>query len=305
MENDYEKRLERAETPLELLAVFGSMLLASGKTVAADWGLINENPTYKKLPKDTKLFINCESYVIKKSQQDGEKDLVELANEVPYEGEWIFAPEDSKWYHISEAHNEEFFESGGCKLSTTSGGMPIKIKGDRVFHYHTHPKKGSDHNLNYLLSELSSKLGCRKNEKAVLEVILSLYTQLQLCFPSSADISSYIFFKREITGGDGGDIFEGRIASPLGITTVEIQENVDVVALSYKEICRPSTRIINDKIIEPLKRADGGNAIRIYGENIFDSINKEMKGKIRLRFCPSDAYYSMSGRKLELKGNKH
>jgi len=281
------------KTTLELLAELGQGLFDIGKTLAVTCGLIERNPEYKRLPQNTPLYINCKPYVVKRSQEDGEKDLVKLANDVHYEGAWFYTPQDSNWYHISKAHKEQFSEEGMFRLSAVMQDIDLDVPGNKVVHYHTHPKVAPEHTLSYINDKLLPNCHGDDWDKSVVKAILSICTNFHACFPSSADIASYVDFRKQI---DDGLIFEGRIASPLGITQVEIEDPSESTIALYEKIHNKLyERMRKDKIVK-LEIRDTKTHIGVYGQNIFDSLNREMKGKMKLTFVPAENYFQMCGR---------
>ena len=115
------------------------------------------------------------------------------------------------------------------------------------------------------------------------------------CFPSPADVVYDAFVKRTV----GGKItFEGRIASPIGITQIVMEDPAESTVSLYEKIHDGLyKRMREDKIVRVEERNDTKIAIGVYGKNLFDSVNEEMKGKMKLAFIPADTYYQMCGKK--------
>ncbi len=73
----------------------GKEFLDIGVQIARQYGLMPKNPGFRRLPADSPLTIDGTLYTVRKSQKSGEKDLITLANEIPYEGSWFYTPADS------------------------------------------------------------------------------------------------------------------------------------------------------------------------------------------------------------------
>lgn len=84
-----------------------------------------------ELPSSTKLYVNLDNskhYSIKKSKEEGERDLVELAKTSVFEEAWIFNQETSTWT-----------ECGQNEGITSVDSIRPKEDSINLIRYHIHP----------------------------------------------------------------------------------------------------------------------------------------------------------------------
>ncbi|MEW5897010.1 MAG: hypothetical protein AB1668_04920 [Nanoarchaeota archaeon] len=261
----------------EILAEIGRDLREIGRYYAANWGLINRNPEYYQLPRDTPLYINCKPYSVKRARKDGEQDLVRLAHEVPYEGSWLYTPKDSTWYHVSEGHREEFSEHGKFSFFSIQIGGSLTILGKRIVHYHTHPKRAGQHMVTYALGELEKKF--RETDAPLIKDFLIACSYLYLAFPGIDDIGQYVRWARHFQD-EWSISFCGRVALPIGIATAEIKDKSEDTVKLYEKV---HGKLDVGKYVQ-YEEIDGRPTINIALEDMFDNVNIEMQGKLRLTF---------------------
>ncbi|MDO8657002.1 MAG: hypothetical protein Q7K45_07235, partial [Nanoarchaeota archaeon] len=230
-------------TSRELLSEIGSTLGEIGRYYAERMGLRNPNPHYPPLPENTPLYINCKPYSVRRAKDGAERDLVSLANEVPYEGSWFYTPQDSIWYHISEGHKEEFGPRGQFELSSiVQKNIKLKIRGKEMYQYHTHPLSAGEYTVTWAASELEKKMEGvdAKTIKKFLTAIMYLYTS----FPSDGDVRAYADWSE--VSQKLGVAFYGKIASPIGITTIEIKNAGNDTVKRYEMVHRDLYRIMHE-----------------------------------------------------------
>lgn len=265
----------------EMLVGIGSTLGEIGRYYATNFGLVNRNPEYPRLPKNTPLYINCKPYSIKRAEETGEQDLVRLAHEVPYEGSWFYTPKNSSWYHISEGHEEEFGEHGLFKFSSIQMEGSLKIPGNEIVHYHTHPKAAGEHMATYVWSEIERKMGGIDTDTVKKFIDASMY--LHLAFPSTEDVETYTIYSQDLKNR-GPISFQGRVASPIGITTVEIIDQSEGVITEYQKVHSTLLNRMHERKYVRYEENGGKPTIAVALEDMFDDVNAEMQGKLRLTF---------------------
>lgn len=82
----------------------------------------------------------------------------------------------------------------------------------------------------------------------------------------------------------GQILFQGRVASPIGITTVEIADNSEDVIKTYERVhAKLISRTIEGNYVR-YEEHDGKPTIAIALEDMFDDVNAEMQGKLQLTF---------------------
>jgi len=255
--------------------------------VAEHYGLKELNSDYKRLPRNTPLYINCEPYVVKRSQEDGERDLVALANEVPHEGSWFFTPVDSHWYHITESHEETQSPDGKFRFSDISRKGFFKVRGEELIHYHIHPKRAAELETDQFVKMLEKRQGTSNEqgetqdfEKGLFAGLFTAYAHCLICFPSLADVSLYADLTKKL---EDNVQFEGKIASPMGITSTEIVDPSEDTKKLYREIHKGRY----DRIAESgAEVKQDGNQIKIYTgqKRLLRKASEDMDGKMKLEF---------------------
>ncbi len=95
---------------------------------------------YEKLAENTPLSITCTPYVVRKSRQKGEKDLINLARSENIIGLWNFVLADSKWYHVSLEASLFEIENRLCSFEVKERSDEKLYKKD-IIEYCTQPKK--------------------------------------------------------------------------------------------------------------------------------------------------------------------
>ncbi len=274
-----------AKKPTECMTV-GEMLVKIGSTLgeisryyAERIGLINPNANYPQLSKNTSLYINCKPYSVRRIRKDGEQDLVRLAHEIPYEGSWFYTPQDSRWYHISEDHTEEFGEHGKFRFSSIQRFGSLKISGKEIVHYHTHPKRAVEHVASWAGSELEKM---ERVDAKVIKDFLTATMYLYMAFPSDGDVEAYVDWSQSLQ--KQGVTFLGKIASPIGTTTIAIKDVSKDTVRGYDEIHRDMYRRMNEGKYVQFEERDGKPNIAIALEDMFDNINTEMQSRLHLTF---------------------
>ncbi len=171
-----------------------------------------------ELPSSTKLYVNLDNskhYSVKKSKEEGEKDLVELARTSAYEESWTFNQETSTW---TECGIDESINSVNSK----------KPKGNEkdLIRYHIHPMAALNtthylfKDLIKIVGELTTKLKKIEiqEERAELKARLiraeagKLYHQariLSIAFPSLVDLELSKNFKCAVASAYGIMEYEG------------------------------------------------------------------------------------------------
>lgn len=264
----------------EMFGELGRGLLNFGRHYAANFDIINRNPEYPRLPRDTPLFINCNPYSIKRTRKDGEKDLVKLAHEVPYEGSWFYTPKDSYWYHVSERHEEEFGDEGKYQFSSIQRKGSFNLPSKEIVHYHTHPKRANDHMTDFLMNRFKEEK--QKCGEDLVNKFLDAGMYLYSVFPSVEDIKTYTKLTQDFMNQSGVS-FYGRVASPIGITNVNILDQNESVE-KYEEIKKGLFNMISEGNYVQFKKIEDQSTISISAEDLFDDFNKRLEGKLKLDF---------------------
>ncbi|MFH0701224.1 MAG: hypothetical protein V2A62_02185 [Candidatus Woesearchaeota archaeon] len=254
----------------EMLVKIGSGLHEIGRYYAANYGLVNRNPEYPRLPKNTPLYINCKPYSIKRTEKEGEEDLVRLAHEVPYEGSWFYTPKDSTWYHFSEGHEEEFGQNGLFRLSSIQRGGSLNIPGEEIVHYHTHPKRAGEHFVLWAGTEVERNMA--GVDASVVNKFMAACMYLYSAFPSDSDVEMYREWSQQPVS------FQGKIASPIGITKVEIVDQDEDIVKEYHTLHKNLMNLLKDYV-----RLESGG-ITLSAEDMFDCVNAKIQGRLQLTF---------------------
>ncbi len=274
----------------EMLAEIGRDLREIGKYYAANWGIIARNPEYPPLAKNTPLYINCKPYSVKRSVKDGERDLVRLAHEVPHEGSWFYTPKDSTWYHVSKGHEEEFGERGLFRFSSIQGCRNLTMPGTEIAHYHTHPKRAGEHMATYAWTELERKMEGIDADTVKKFLTASMY--LHSTFPSDTDVEMYLLWSQSFKE-QGQLSFQGKVASPIGITTVQLVDESEEVIKEYQRVHgKLISKMVDGRYVR-YEEHKGKPTIAIALEDMFDDVNAEMQGKLRLTFRQRNCGFSL------------
>ncbi len=276
----------------EMLVEIGSALGEIGRYYAERIGLINPNLNYPRLPENTPLYINCKPYSIKRTQEEGELDLVRLAHEVPHEGSWFYIPQDSIWYHTSEGHEEEFGQHGQFTLSSiVQRNVRLKVPGRKIDYYHTHPRIAGEYMVTWAGNELEKTMEGvdAKVIKNILTAVMYLYT----AFPSDGDVEAYADWSQSLQ--KRGVAFCGKIASPIGITTVAIKDASNDALKEYEKVHRELFRKIHEGKYVRYEEKDGKPIITVALDDMFDDVNNEMQGKLTLTFQQMDCGVPLVG----------
>ncbi|MBI4918940.1 hypothetical protein HY837_03355 [archaeon] len=171
-----------------------------------------------KFPDNSYFQLRKQSYVVRKSQEAGEKDIEFFVKTADCEGVWFFNIEKSTWYFPEQESHKEFSEQKGVIYET---GMSIDselLEGKMIF-YHTHPeivaedviKKGK-------IPKLTPPENLKKEEKfqRLLDQEMALS---HLCFPSLQDLITFTELKdisKKLSSLDA------KILSPKGVTSFKV-----------------------------------------------------------------------------------
>ncbi len=172
--------------------------------------LCQPNPHIPRKNSDTPLHLSNIPYAVIKKLEQGERDLVRVSNTEPTEGTWYFTHVDNTWYHLEQdCHYNQ--ETGRLEMRTKPG--QFRTYGPVSF-YHTHPLNG--HNSKKLAEQYLEEEHPKIPKGAIPELVKPI-TLLHLCLPSTLDL----------VGTMDRQVERECIASPLGITTYNIQGNQD------------------------------------------------------------------------------
>ncbi|MBI4016756.1 MAG: hypothetical protein HY363_03620 [Candidatus Aenigmarchaeota archaeon] len=211
---------------------------------------------YEQLVENAPLSITCTPYVVRKSRQEGEKDLINLARSENIIGLWNFVPADSKWYHVSLEASLFEVENSLCSFEVKERSDEKLYKKD-VIEYCTQPKKICE-SLQTLLNQCDA------------DTIANTY----LCFPTQWVIDHLAFSmqKHPLI-----NVFAG-VASPSGITHIELTDTSLATLEDYKDFSRA--------LLGSCKTLQKFNGLPIQDviNTLFDVFNGAFQGKIRLRF---------------------
>jgi len=239
----------------------------------------NKNQDFLALPANSKLQITYLPYVVQKSQIEGEKELIKLASTFPTEGSWLFTPEDQNWYHNSSDH-EEVIEDDRVRFSTNLLSGVFHGQGRSLIHYHTHPIEVANHTIDDFQKRIFGKVNDDVNEKTVGSIVAAIY----LCFPSRSDLEFAVGLETKLTDPFS---FEGRIASPMGITKIEVYDLSTQTIEDYSELNYNLAKIIVKYGLEATMN-DGKPVLEVNPPKVFDYINEQMTGRLKLTIYSPD-----------------
>ncbi len=135
---------------------------------------------------------------VKKSEEDGLRDLHRLVKESPLEDAWVYIPEDKEWWEVGRYSWEEKSFSkaslNGTLVEILAGTSTEAIK------YHIHPEKG----IRSLFSKISGD-----NDWDVFLTLTSL--------PSSFDLYASLAISCSVREQAPGKKIRFKIAAPQGI----------------------------------------------------------------------------------------
>lgn len=251
-------------------------------------------PTTPRLihEKSTKqLYINKNSsyhYIIKKSSEEGEQDLIDLVKDAELEEAWLFDKINQRWIEIGKRETDRRVEDDN--LLTRTLGSPKDY-----IHYHLHPKQEVTrqklNELEKLETEMLSRLEEKQDKKTkdnLREALMIVSEQkiyftadkLRAAFPSSLDTVL-------------GSLIESAVASEYGImhykfiTPKNYPEIQDFIGLLYEYNLHAT--ILNElrnnyfnEWLDPNPHYTPEKAI----QSVVDHINKKLKGKVSLKFKP-------------------
>jgi len=178
---------------------------------------------FRDLSRDRKsLFLSTEPYFIKRSREDGEKDLEELVDTEENEGCWLFDTKRERWYNLVEEHsttkeNGEIVELSCQNISLEATGEMQLMVGN-CSHYHTHPKRIGEtfkRQIKQIESTLDKPLSVRKERSIDCAVAINI------SLPSIDDIRAY----KNISNILPALNVDFRIASPYGLITVVFKKS--------------------------------------------------------------------------------
>lgn len=180
-------------------------------------GIDFKKPLFRK-----KLYLSTKPYFLKRSREDGEKDLEKLVDTSNCEGCWLFDIDNSVWLNLVSATEQIPHDKGINGLRAKL--FPIDFTYFESFsHYHFHPKTKED--------ELKQTMAYSTNQKA--KEIMENYAAISLAIPSSKDISEYLKIIRKKPS-----FVDFKIASPRGIITINFDklDEFDSPKKRYSEV---------------------------------------------------------------------
>lgn len=236
---------------------------------------------FDSLPENSSLIVNTKSYRIKKSQKQGESELVRLSREVPSEGVWFYDSSKSIWYNILKSSRKKLYKDGFFHFESEIRHVKFNQLGSRLVHYHTHPLESAKC-LFPLMEErfeedIIEKVGMKRN---LIKMGLSIASCLSVALPTEDDLIVYrqiedIYPKIDLTT---------KIASPLGITLVDVKKLSERIIKRYEFVRQ---EITNVSIVKHGLDFEGSKKERIIRPNykrMLGEINNRMDGKMNISF---------------------
>jgi hypothetical protein len=210
---------------------------------------------------DNEILFSVKPYHIKKSLEDGENDLGELAQNSIAECAWSYDHDHSEWYNLSLKRT----------ISTSNNKLEIGLKcrmpnfdqvSTRITHYHTHPSstwllaaqaeyfrifKRIDPKVTPEMMDFPKLLPWKKLQERIpltslieLTKYLSNYADLKTALPSEEDIKS----GHKLTQVSQSDLDFAVLSSRYKITTqfnpdLPLQETLDTYLAALQGIPTP------------------------------------------------------------------
>lgn len=238
---------------------------------------------YEELPENSSLEINLKPYCVRKSQEEGEKELIKLSERVPYEGSWVFLSDEAKWFNVLTKHEEINTEDEHVFSANSDLILFLDLKKPFI-DYHIHPEsfirnKHKKDYFKYLFGDISeeSEPGIFTKAKRATNAC----THIVNCFPSPVDFDCSIFFGKKFMKVPL--VYNARIVSPLGVTILNIIDPSEETVNLYKSIHHI---LLNIALAKGVSHWQTNNTVEIYPDRVFDFVNEELKGKASLEFIP-------------------
>ncbi|MBI1970005.1 hypothetical protein HYS48_04895 [Candidatus Woesearchaeota archaeon] len=243
---------------------------------------------YTELPPHTPLSITYDPYKVRKTKEEGERDLIRLAREIPTEGSWLYSPADSYWYHISYGHREETVD-GSERFASLQWGQNFAIFGQILFEYHTHPRVAGKYIRGSILELILQDLRDDKWDEEAARPLARKAIDIALASinvaPSVEDIQTYIRQQRRFDKIQ----LQWCIASPVGITRVDILDPTLNTVAAYKNMLEAEDAALAKLVGKHITMTEEGNfAIRY--QQLFDSVNELLRGRMQFHFSPAKDY---------------
>ncbi|MBL7100777.1 MAG: hypothetical protein ISS23_02360 [Nanoarchaeota archaeon] len=260
-------------------------------------GKIVEEPLYKRLPENTTtLTASFEPHVIKKNRKGGEKDLVYIANEIPYEVAWRYNCENSEWYNVGISSSENISIDGLIIFESVISYKLKDLEYPNIILYHTHPKKFSEISAkrrydNYI--EMIKEQGKENefNQKRLerTKKFNLFYYDCVSSLPSTEDIKTCAILQtqRETFFGYSSGFHMG-IASKIGITIATIDGDLSTfcsIIKTYNPIDSNLWKRVSSITKELSNNFNNPLDYQTVNNRLFKSINEEIKG-LKLEFFP-------------------
>ena len=193
------------------------------------------------------LFLSTKPYFIKRSREDGEKDLEGLVDSEENEGCWLFDARKSRWYNLIEEYYKTVTEDRillpGCYTVNLRTTGDLKLELESCSHYHTHPRQiGEEVKRQKKLEKTSFDRSISEREKRFIDCSVAINSSL----PSEVDIMTY---KQILTEFPTLDI-DFRIASPQGLIIVSFKKGAREANETYQAYHRMSESGIRIKHLE-------------------------------------------------------
>ena len=162
------------------------------------------------------LHLSGRFYVLERSLEDGEKDLVDLCWKTKREGRWVFFEDRGLWVYIKGESSERVSENEFV-ISYKSPRIDFSSIGTLPIDYHTHPIRS----VNLMYHQRRKVSGGLRRELTEIEERRLINTCfIKALFHSLRDVKSYH------TQSAGEPRLRSRIASPLGVTELSINGNI-------------------------------------------------------------------------------
>ena len=160
---------------------------------------LNIEATKRPLKKIQKLFVNTSKEYrafADKNEEEGLRDIRDLTLSSPLEEEWLYLPQEKKWYEtgVSEVvDTSNNFAQGAC-ITDPTGLEEILAKQPEIIFYHFHPlhRDLMLTNSKKIITDLSMQTYLRQNELSVLEGKISEFFVMLGSCPSDKDILKMI-----------------------------------------------------------------------------------------------------------------
>ncbi len=244
------------------------------------------NEEILKFPDGSYFQLRTHAYTVKKSQEEGEKDLEFFVKNSPCEIALFFKPETQIWYHPEQETSKGLNYQKETFYETKMSIDPEMLEG-RILFYHTHPES-------IVQDVLKSGKVPKINPPERLEKDEQFQTLLDqeivhahICFPSLQDLITFTKFKETFKKISSLD---AKIVSPKGRTTFKVPDNS--VFKDYYDFYENLWNVLSRTGIQIEEKPE---EIELYSPivEICEEVSKTFQNKLELSFeqtSPNQVY---------------